>query len=371
MPKVVKPRRHGNRWRISYQDADGKRRLETFATQKEAKAALHRRNAESEAIRTGAAPRPPEPHAFGELCDYWLEHRTPLKRNQKDDRSIIRRHLRPAFAALLVSEVSVQRVDRYVKSKRDLSKKTVSNHLTLLVSMLNLAVELEWLASAPRIRKPKTVEHDYRWLRSAEECGALLDAAREETEGVMELYATAIYTGMRAGELLGLRWDDIDFERRLITVRRSYEKPTKSARIRHVPILDPLVPVLRAWRLRCPSEVVFPGETGRPQSASARVLQEKLKRSLTRAGLLKSKEHSDAPHARLTFHDLRHTFASHWVMHGGDLFRLQKILGHASTQMTQRYAHLAPEAFASDWGRLGDMVPKDGEVVAFGGKGQR
>ncbi len=51
-------------------------------------------------------------------------------------------------------------------------------------------------------------------------------------------------------------------------------------------------------------------------------------------------------------HDLRHTFASHWVMKGGDLFKLQKILGHKTVQMTMRYAHLAPHAFAEDFKRL-------------------
>ena len=69
---------------------------------------------------------------------------------------------------------------------------------------------------------------------------------------------------------------------------------------------------------------------------------------------------------RITFHDLRHTFASHWVMHGGDLYRLQKILGHKSVQMTQRYAHLAPEAFKQDWGRLGTDLPgaeREGKVL--------
>ena len=56
------------------------------------------------------------------------------------------------------------------------------------------------------------------------------------------------------------------------------------------------------------------------------------------------------------FHDLRHTFASHWVMRGGDLFKLQKILGHSSIEITLRYAHLAPHAFADDYGRLGGPI---------------
>lgn len=264
MPKVSKPRRHGNRWRINYTDADGKRRFESYATYRTAQAALDKRRTEVAAIRAGDIPRPPEPRTFSELCDYWLEHRTSRKRSQKDDRSIIEAHLRPAFGPLQVTQVKLRRVDAFRQEREHLSPKTVHNHLTLLISMLNLAVELGWLTKAPRIKKPRLVDQEYAWLRTTEDITALLVAARVEPEGVMQLYAAAVYTGMRAGELLGLRWEDVDFDRRLITVQRSYAKPTKTGAIRHVPILDPLLPVLRAWKLACPSpELVFPNRQDR------------------------------------------------------------------------------------------------------------
>jgi len=330
-------------------DVDGKRQSESHPTYREAEAAMRRRKVQAEGIRSGAVERPPDPHRFDELCDYWIEHQASRKRSSKDDESIIRRHLRPAFGGLLLGEVTVRRVDRFVTSKSELSPKTVHNHLTLLKSMLNLAVELGWLVKVPKIQKPRLVEQDYGWLKTEADIRALLGAATEEAPGVLEIYATAVYTGMRAGELLGLTWGEIDLERRLITVLRSYDKPTKTAAIRRVPILDPLLPVLRRWALECPTEVVFPGATGEPQGPGARVLQEVLKRCLERAELIGEEGHYE----RVTFHHLRHTFASHWVMAGGDMYRLQKILGHKSVQMTQRYAHLAPEVFSEDWGGWG------------------
>jgi integrase len=64
------------------------------------------------------------------------------------------------------------------------------------------------------------------------------------------------------------------------------------------------------------------------------------------------------------FHDLRHTFASSWVARGGDLFKLQKVLGHKSVTMTQRYAHLQPSAFAADYGLFGKGLGHEpGELV--------
>jgi integrase len=294
--------------------------------------------------------RPPEPHTFDELCDYQLEHRTAVKRSQKDDKSMIEAHLRPAFGGLQLTAITIQRVDQYRRGRRHLSDKTLHNHLTLLISMLNLAIDLGWLAAAPRIKKPKLVEEEYNWLKSTEQIAALLAAAKEEAPGVMELYAAAVYTGMRAGELLGLTWGAVNLDSRLITVRCSYDKPTKTAAIRHLPILDPLLPVLREWRVRCwSSEWVFPSARGTMLQPSARVLQETLRNCQDRMGVARADQ--------ITFHDLRHTFASHFMMRGGDLFRLQRILG--------------PEVFKEDYGRLVDVIPRSepAQVLTMAGRG--
>lgn len=78
---------------------DGKWTFESFDTLQEARDALNARNTEAKAVRSGAAPRPPDPRTFDELADYWLEHRTVEKRSPKDDQSIISRHLRPSFGS--------------------------------------------------------------------------------------------------------------------------------------------------------------------------------------------------------------------------------------------------------------------------------
>lgn len=368
MSKAARPEKFRDRWRVRWLDPDGTRKSKVFEKYFDAERFLRDQQVTVERVKAGIEARAPDPHTFDELCDYWLAHRAEVKRSKKDDTSIIEAHLRPAFGGLQLSMLGVKHVDTFLRGRRHLSPKTIHNHLTLLISMMNLAVDLGWLRAVPRIKKPRLVAQEYNWLRTSDDIRRLLNAARVETAGVMEVYATAVYTGLRAGEVLGLRWDDIDFERRLITVKRSYDitpnRPTKSGEIRHVPILDPLLPVLREWRLRCPGSCVFPGRNGDPQGPSARVLQEVFKRCKERAAL--GEEYSG-----LTFHDLRHTLASHWVMRGGDLYRLQKILGHKSVQMTQRYAHLAPEVFQEDWGRLQDAVPKEGLVLELSGKGKK
>lgn len=130
----------------------------------------------------------------------------------------------------------------------------------------------------------------------------------------------------------------IDLDRRLIAVHRGRHGTTKSGKARYIPILDTLVPFLRELALkRGGNKLVFPEEDGEPRSKSCARFP--FKQAAKRAGL---------PDA-LRFHDLRHTFASHWVLDGGDIFRLSKILGHSNVVITQKvYAHLAPEAWEQD-----------------------
>lgn len=325
-----------------------------FDKHSEAVVFLREREVEVAQIKRGVRAPDPGDKTFTDLCDEWIANRASQKRSGKDDESIIRRHLRPTFGAMLVRRVGVADADRFATARKHLDPKTVSNLLTLLISLLRYAVDLGWIERVPRIRKPKVrlISADYQWLRSRDEIERFLRAGATEGPLVHALYATAVYTGLREGELATLQWDDIDFERRLITVQRSFEGPTKAEDVRYVPIMDILLPVLRAWRLRCPGSLLFPNRDGGMHQESARIFQEVLHRVLDAAGFPKITR--KGKHRRyIVFHDLRHTFASHWVAGEGDLFKLQKILGHKTVQMTMRYAHLQPDAFADDYARFG------------------
>jgi site-specific recombinase XerD len=119
--------------------------------------------------------------------------------------------------------------------------------------------------------------------------------------------------------------------------------------------LDTLLPFLRELALkRDGNKLVFPGEDHKPRSKPG--VRFPFKQAAKRAGLPDT----------LRFHDLRHTFASHWVLDGGDIFRLSKILGHANVTITQKvYAHLAPEAWEQDYHRVSFVVPDSGGVYAL------
>lgn len=234
--------------------------------------------------------------------------------------------------------------------------------------MLYVAKRAGWIREVPTIKKPKIhlVEADFSYLRTDEDIRRFLASAKAESDLALAIFATTIYTGMRQGEIAGLRWEDVNFERRLITIQRSFDGPTKSGRIRKIPILDPLVPILKAWRLKTQGPYGFPSESGAMQQPSGRIFQEVFHRVLDRAEFPRIQKNGKS-RRYVVFHDLRHTFASHWMMKGGDIFRLQKILDHRSVTMTERYSHLAPGVFAQDYSRFGTEAPilSDENIIPF------
>ena len=366
---MVKIERRHNRYRLRYRDTEGRRRSLSFEERKDAliaKALIDGgcREPGDELRRTKAKRR-----SFAELVEQWVAHRGAMKRSYKSDRSILDAHLLPAFGSTPLRALSVEAIDAFAAGK-PLKPKTIHNILTLLRTILRYGVDLGWLDRCPPFRKPKVhiLDHEYRYLRTHQEIVRFLSAARQVDPSLYALYAAAVYTGMRAGELAGLLWQRVNLDRRLITVAASYDGPTKGGYVRHVPIVDALLPILKAWRVECPtpSDYVFPSSRGTMLRPSARVFQERLHQVLDHAGFERVKVGGQSLRY-LVFHSLRHTFASHWVMNGGDLFKLQRIGGWRSQAMVQRYAHLAPDAFIEDYA-LFQSPTAEGELIRLNPK---
>lgn len=152
------------------------------------------------------------------------------------------------------------------------------------------------------------------------------------------IFITALYTGMRRGELSGLKWDCIDFANNRIIVRRVRDRhglrdTTKTGKARLIPINHSLRPILLSLfqKRASDNQLVFLKEDGTPVNAHH------LGRDFDKYQKLVQGI------KRIRFHDLRHTFASQFVMKGGSIYTLREILGHTDVKMTQRYAHLSPE----------------------------
>jgi integrase len=137
----------------------------------------------------------------------------------------------------------------------------------------------------------------------------------------------SINTGMRRGEVFTLLWEDVDLKHKLLTVRG---ESAKSGKLRHINLNSEAVRVLKAWKTASGGKeaLVFPGKDGKPF-----VDVKKAFHALMDAAKVKD----------FRWHDMRHHFASRFVMAGGDLNTLRELLGHADIKMVLRYAHLSSE----------------------------
>ncbi len=203
------------------------------------------------------------------------------------------------------------------------SNATVNYHLSVLSKILSMAVDAEILEVNPsqRVKKLRVNNERMRVLSGDEE--TRLIAALAPNVQVRRLVLLALHTGMRRGEILNLRWLDIDFQRDTIVVQMS-----KSGRKRIVPMNKTVRSML--GEIARVSEFVFPSEvTGRPVVEIKRSFGTAMKKAGIRD---------------LRFHDLRHTAATRMADGGADAFTLMKILGHSDIRMTARYTHATDSA---------------------------
>jgi integrase len=273
--------------------------------------------------------------SFEEFAWKWFEeYVVPNNKfsEQRIKRYTLKSSLIPFFGKMLVGEITTYHIEQFKarKAKEGLANKSIKNHLTVLSKCLTCAyLWLELASKPPEIPWPKCPPSRTDYL-SSDECEILLSHAG----GVIrEMILMALRTGMRQGELKGLQWSSIDWENRVLIVNNSYcdrEKnigPPKNNRIRSIPLDADLYEIL--YRRKNAIGYVFTNAKGKPLNHSW--LSYHLTKVYTRAGL-----------RRVSWHMLRHTFASHLAMKGVPLNAVQALLGHSTIVMTMRYSHVAP-----------------------------
>lgn len=268
------------------------------------------------------------------LLDYVEVNNKPSEQRAK--RRIINSSLNPIFGKMRLNEIKTADTESYKAQelKRGMTAKTINNRLGVLRKCLATAVEWEILDRLPGIRPLKTTPPGFRYLREPE-VQSIANACATAAERAMVLFAAR--TGVRFSELRALEWEDLDLTRRIVTIRRCAVGQDigtpKSGRIRHIPLTNDVTDVLREIRSNTPASgvsLVFPRDGKmRAYWTSFCHLQEACKRT----GI-----------ERVGWHTFRHTFASQLVTRGASMKAVQDLLGHSTVNMTQRYAHLAPEA---------------------------
>jgi integrase len=356
----------------AYGRAGGKKvYIRTCDTEREARQVIEEHRVDQRKIQRGELPaKMDRRRTFASAADKWLEGRDRA-RSAAEYRARLRRHVLDDLGELPLTSITVDHLEALQEKLLTepsaagamLSRRTVHAVMTAASAVLGFAVARKWLPTNPAdgLELCEVAPRAYHWIRTRAEQERLLEVCKDPLRSIL---ATLLLTGMRIDEVIHLQWEDVDLEHRIITIQRGRQGPPKGGRLRYVPINDSLLPVLRRWRLLCGTArgVVFPGQAGRPRAATS--VSVPFKRALKRAGI----------ETKLRVHDLRHTYASHFVRDGGDIFRLSKYLGHASVHTTQTfYAHLIPDDYAQDWGRNAIRVPLEGEgavVLRLAGDGR-
>lgn len=244
---------------------------------------------------------------------------------------IFERHLVPSFGKLHLTEIGVRQIEEYKARKlaEGLSPKTVNNHLTVLRRALHIAVDWSILEKVPPVKWLKTPEPEFDFL-SFDEAGRLIQGADPDWRAMI---VVGLKAGLRQGEILALRWEDVDLVAGRLHIRQAVARgkvgTPKNGKSRVIEIGEICTQALKAHRhLRGP--LVFCNADGKMLTKGK--CKHPLWRACRRAGL-----------RQVGWHVLRHTFASHLVMKGAPLKAVQELMGHATIEMTMRYAHLSPD----------------------------
>jgi integrase len=283
------------------------------------------------AVRTGAT--------FADAAAEWLryiEHDRARKPSTVEGyHSIVRAQLLPAFGDLPLESITTSAIERWVGSAGG-SQSSRRKSLVLLHGIFHRAKKICGLPSNPvaDVEKPPLRRGGDIEVFSPEEIHALVRAAPNGQDAA--LFLTAAFTGLRRGELIALRWRDVDFAGSVIRVRASYAggqlTTPKSGKVRAVPMAPDVAAALAKLGSRpdfiSDEDQVFPGQWGGFLDGSA--LRRRYDAALARAGL-----------RRLRFHDLRHTFGTRMITKA-DIRRVQEWMGHADVQTTMKYLHYVP-----------------------------
>ncbi|MDQ3632735.1 MAG: site-specific integrase [Actinomycetota bacterium] len=290
--------------------------------------------------RRGAVEQRRTAATFDLVAEEWLawgvRDRDWKPSTLSDNRSVVNHHLVPAFAGRPVEKISPEDIEQWrdeLIDDRGASRRTANKCLIIIGAVLERAVKAHGLLRNPAREVAKLRErydpnqYDFYSPEEIEQLGTAAASDQDRT-----VFLTAAFTGLRMGELIALRWGDVDFDTEALHVYGSYSLGTltapKSGLTRTVPMAEQVRDLLKEHQGRVAhdrADLVFGGERGEFLDGSA--LRRRYKKALENAGL-----------RALRFHDLRHTFGS-IAINQATIVQVQAWMGHSDVQTTMKYMH--------------------------------
>lgn len=277
---------------------------------------------------------------FNDCFNLFLEYSKNNKRSEiswKREEQLYNCHIAPILSPLTLSSIAQIHLEKIKSnmSKKSLAPRTVRYALDVIRQVFNYASRAGLFsgdnpAGKGKIKRPQEDNKRIRFL-SQTEASILFKELKKHSLDTHDMAYIALYTGMRFSEIAKLKWIDIDFQNDLISIVN-----TKSNKNRHAELLPNLRKLLKSRNTGNINDLIFPArgsnEPKKRISRSYYLIVEKL----FNEGIKDKK-------MRVTFHTLRHTFASWLVEKGTDIYIVQDLMGHSSIELTARYAHIRNE----------------------------
>jgi excisionase family DNA binding protein len=303
-------------WGIEYRDENGRRKqriVPNAQSRGDALIALNKHVREVFELQNSVYR--PKKIKFCEFADIYLHEYALIAKKSGETDAYRLRKIKQFFKDVELRNITPMKIQKFraERLKEGVSKTTTNREIQLLKKMFNVAIEESYLEENPakKIKLYSELDSVRDRVLSEEEQPRLF---KELAEHMKPLILAALHTGMREGELLKLRWQNVDFEKRQIKVEM-----TKSKKTRFIPINSVLFDELERLKLkRVEEQRVFP----------FKYIQKAWENARRRAGL-----------EDLTFHDLRRTFGTRLLEAGVDIVTISKLYGHSSISVTQRYLH--------------------------------
>ena len=375
-------RKRRDRWVIDFYDQHGKRRWKTMKEGTNKKQARAELRGIEEKVEKGEYISPAKIPSFSKVADMWLVSKKPNIRHATytEYKSHVECHLKPYYGQTLISRINFDSVEKFIEhcTSKEIATLTAKKIIISFGAIMSYAIKKRYINHNPvrEVEKPKGQgnhkEDKEMVVLTPEQIRALINntgwyQSKNRKTGKKEwceydklitmkyktLFMSGALTGMRQGEILGLKWDDINWKTKQVNVKRTFNNghfydPKTMASKRKIDIAPQLIAQLKKWQLACSPNnlnLVFPNGAGKTMDHN----------NLIKRHFLPTLKKASLP--KIRFHDLRHCFASLLIDQNENPKYIQTQLGHSSITMTYDiYGHLMKTENPESAARLGNTV---------------
>lgn len=276
--------------------------------------------------------------------------KTNKAKEGRDDVYLYDKHLKKRFGNTRMDQITSFNLEKMKSEllKEEYKPATVKHVLVLVRQIFNKAAAwglYQGENPIKRVKLPTLVNQRERFL-STDEADTLLKALKEKSQQVHDMALLSLHTGMRFGEIAGLKVHDVDLTNDLINISDPKNKKPRKAYMTGA--------VKAMFQDRIPedaksNDLVFPDEKGKQMEFISKTFPRVVDALELNKGVKDNRQ-------KITFHSLRHTFASWLALQGETIQTISELLGHRALQMTMRYSHLTPDHRKAAIGRLEESM---------------